>query len=303
MTLLLEITRDHPEHAAAQEPRLIYEYFERQADLRPNHPALECEDRTLTYKELEKFSNKIARFLRARDVGPGSLIGIYLNKSSNLFAAILGVLKAGAGYVPIDPQIPVERLSQIVSDANLSIVLTNDALAEPIRSLISCSLVALDLQRFEIESFSSARLSSQAASHADICYVIYTSGSTGRPKGVALEHRNVANFIKALRTDYGLNPGDRIYQGFSVAFDASVEEIWAAFSLGGTLVVPSDDVTRSPEQVADFINGKRITYFSTVPSFLSLITDDLPGVRLLVVGGEACSPHSSANGPRVHAGC
>jgi non-ribosomal peptide synthetase-like protein len=289
MTLLLEITRDHPEHAVAQEPRLIHEYFERQADLRPNHLALECEDRTLTYKELERFSNKIARFLRARDVGPGSLIGIYLNKSSNLFAAILGVLKAGAGYVPIDPQIPVERLSQIVSDANLSIVLTNDALAEPIRSLISCSLVALDLQRFEIESFSSARLISQAAGHADICYVIYTSGSTGRPKGVALEHRNVVNFIGALRTEYRLNCGDRVYQGFSVAFDASVEEIWAAFSLGGTLVVPSDDVTRSPDQVAHFINSKRVTYFSTVPSFLALITDDLPAVRLLIVGGEACS--------------
>jgi non-ribosomal peptide synthetase-like protein len=121
----------------------------------------------------------------------------------------------------------------------------------------------------------------------DICYVIYTSGSTGRPKGVVIEHGNAACFAAALPTSYGITDADRVYQGFSVAFDAAVEEVWAAFSIGGTLVVPADDVTRSPQDVASFIAHNRISYFSTVPSFLAMIRDPLPTVRLLILGGEA----------------
>ena len=123
----------------------------------------------------------------------------------------------------------------------------------------------------------------------DVCYVIYTSGSTGRPKGVVIEHRNAVNFVQALRTVYKINEDDRVYQGFSVAFDASIEEICAAFSIGGTLVVPSEDVARSTFDAAEFISTKRISFFSTVPSFLALLTPDLPTLKLLVLGGEMCS--------------
>ena len=123
----------------------------------------------------------------------------------------------------------------------------------------------------------------------DICYVIYTSGSTGRPKGVVIEHRNAVNYIRALRSLYKTNEDDRIYQGFSVAFDASIEEIWAALSVGGTLVVPSEEVARSTFDAAEFISTKRISFFSTVPSFLALLKPDLPTLRLFVLGGEMCS--------------
>jgi non-ribosomal peptide synthetase-like protein len=120
--------------------------------------------------------------------------------------------------------------------------------------------------------------------------VIYTSGSTGGPKGVIVEHRNATGFVRSLSSIYGLNDDDRVYQGFSVAFDASIEEIWAAFSLGGTLVVPPEPVANSPTDVADFLTRERITFFSTVPTFLSMIKADLSTVRLLVVGGEPCPP-------------
>ena len=98
----------------------------------------------------------------------------------------------------------------------------------------------------------------------DLCYVIYTSGSTGVPKGVLIEHRHAVNFVKALADVYKIDCNDRIYQGFSLAFDASIEEIWAAFSLGGTLVVAADEVSRSALDVGTFIEAKHITYFSTV---------------------------------------
>ena len=105
-----------------------------------------------------------------------------------------------------------------------------------------------------------------------------------------IAHRNAAAFVKTLSTVYKVTPQDRVYQGFSVAFDASVEEVWAAFAIGGTLVVAPEDVSRSPLDVADFLTANKITYFSTVPTFLALIDRDLPSVRLLVLGGEACMP-------------
>ena len=120
-------------------------------------------------------------------------------------------------------------------------------------------------------------------------YVIFTSGSTGRPKGVMIEHRNVVAFVKSLQTVYRVGPNDRVYQGFSTAFDASVEEIWAAFSRGGTLIVPTEDVERSPVDVAQFIDDMDITYYSTVPTMLAMIDRDLPSVTTLILGGEACS--------------
>ena len=124
----------------------------------------------------------------------------------------------------------------------------------------------------------------------DSCYVIYTSGSTGRPKGVIIEHQNAVNFVRALRTVYKLSQDDRVYQGFSIAFDASVEEIWGAFSVGGTLVVPSAEIARSTFDAAEFIESRKITFFSTVPSFLATMKTELKTVRLLVLGGEVCPP-------------
>ncbi len=131
----------------------------------------------------------------------------------------------------------------------------------------------------------------------DICYVIYTSGSTGRPKGVVIEHRNAVNFVQALRTVYEINEDDRVYQGFSVAFDASIEEIWAAFSVGGTLVVPPEDIARSTFDAAEFISAKRISFFSTVPSSLALLTPDLPTLSCSYWAVKCVPPSSWPDGP------
>lgn len=281
------------EPVTGDEPRLLHEFFERQVQLRPDHPAVECNGEALTYLALNRLADKIAAALRARDLGPGCLVALYSEKSVRLFAAMLGVLKAGAAYVPIDPKAPLARIASIIDDAGIPLVLADTDLARILAPQVTVELLRIEAELIDAESggdVTAPPLLPVVVTPEDACYVIFTSGSTGRPKGVVIEHRNAVNFIHSLRTVYRLTENDRIYQGFSIAFDASVEEIWAALSIGATLVVPTSDVARSIFDAAEFINQNHVTYFSTVPSFLSMMMSDLPTVRLLVVGGEACPP-------------
>jgi amino acid adenylation domain-containing protein len=272
-----------------EEPRLLHEFFERQVKLRPDHPAVECNGEVLTYSELDAAANRVAMSLRSRGVRSGSLVALCLEKSCGLFAVLLGILKAGAGYVPIDPKSPVARIESILQDANVAAVISEGDLAK--RLEFPASPEVLILGKALARSARSAQVSEPVVViPSDTCYVIYTSGSTGRPKGVIIEHRNAVNFVRALRTVYKLSQDDRVYQGFSIAFDASIEEIWGTFSVGGTLVVPSAEIARSTFDAAEFIDSRGITFFSTVPSFLAAMKTELRTVRLLVLGGEVCPP-------------
>ena len=267
------------------QPALLHSLFEAQAALRPEHPAIECRGTILSYGELDRLANRFAHYFRSQGLGPGQLVALHLEKSTALFAALLGVLKAGAGYVPLDPKFPADRIGTIIEDGAIALVVTQAALAGASAGAGVNRLLVDEGQ--EYAGMPDTPIPATGVQPSDVCYVIYTSGSTGRPKGVAIEHRNAVCFAAALPTSYGITGDERVYQGFSLAFDAAVEEVWAAFSLGGTLVVPADDVTRSPQDVASFISQNRISYFSTVPSFLAMIDDPLPSVRLLVLGGEA----------------
>lgn len=278
--------------------------FEKRAAERPDHVAIECAGQSMTYAELDHRANRMAWSLRARGVKPGSLVGLYDRKSCDLFAAMLGVLKAGAGYVPVDPMFPVDRIESIFADANVRAIVTSAEFAAGLKKS-RAHLLLLDRHVDELEMRPSWPLPSAAGENhtGDLAYVIYTSGSTGRPKGVMIEHRNAVAFVHTLDSVYRITADDRIYQGFSIAFDASVEEIWAAFAQGGTLVVAPDDISRSPADAAEFITANGLTYFSTVPTFLSMMDAELPTVRLLVLGGEVCSPELVArwvkNGRRL----
>ncbi|CAA2143004.1 Pls/PosA family non-ribosomal peptide synthetase [Hyphomicrobium sp. ghe19] len=273
-------------------PRLLHHYFEFQAQRRPDHPAIEFAGETLTYEELDAAANRIANYLVSCGTGAEDLVGIYLKKSPELYAAILGILKAGAAYVPIDPRSPLERIRAIEEDAQLRLIISENALAGVIEGKVATPLLLVDRQRHVLagQPDESVDLLLDAEIHPSaLSYIIYTSGSTGRPKGVMIEHRNVVAFVKSLRSVYKVTANDRVYQGFSTAFDASVEEIWAAFSRGGTLIVPPEEVERSPADVAQFIDDMQVSYFSTVPTMLAMIDRDLPTVTTLVLGGEACS--------------
>ena len=273
-------------------PGLLHGYFDRQVRRGPHRVAIECGGDHLTYLELDRYSNQIAHALRQSGVTTGSLVGILLEKSPRLYATILGVLKAGAGYVPLDPKFPNDRIAEILADCGAASVVSESFTAAGIRQSVAASFLLLDSDASVIGAQSDSKLSPRRLElqSSNLCYVIYTSGSTGSPKGVMIEHRNAAAFINGMCQSYEVNSKDRIYQGFSVAFDASIEEIWLAFSLGATLVVPSEDISRSPADAAEFINVNGITYFSTIPTFLSMIEQELPTVRTLVLGGEVCSP-------------
>ncbi len=261
-------------------PRLLHHFFAAQVERRPNHVAIEFADERLTYAELERYSNQIANAIAARGVRPGDLVALYLKKSPRLYAAMLGILKAGAGYIPIDPRFPLERINAILEDSRARLIVTERPLADQLTDAIVTPTLRLDLDGANIARLPDlAPWQTRQVVPSHLCYVIYTSGSTGRPTGVMIEHRNAVAFVETLKTVYRVDADDRIYQGFSTAFDASVEEIWAAFSRGATLVVPTEEVERSPADVAQFINSKAITYFSTVPTMLSMIDAELPTVR------------------------
>ncbi len=274
----------------AKEPELLHAYFEAQVRARPEQVAVEFGNEVLTYGELDAYANQVAHTLGSRGVRQGDLVAIYLKKSPRLYATMLGILKAGAGYVPIDGRFPLERIRAILEDSGARVIATELPLAADIDGQVETPILRLDLERQDIAAQPETPLTFDTEiDPATLSYVIYTSGSTGRPKGVMIEHSNAVAFVRTLKSVYRITADDRIYQGFSTAFDASVEEIWAAFSRGGTLVVPTEDVERSPSDVAEFINTRAITYFSTVPTMLSMIDRELPSVRTLVLGGEACS--------------
>jgi non-ribosomal peptide synthetase-like protein len=269
----------------------LHELFEAAVDARPESLALICEDKYFSYRQLEYRANQLARFLNFYDIGPGKFVALYFNRSELPIVAILACLKAGAAYVPIDPIYPSERIRHIIEESGMSLVLTEHHLSPKAKELFQgITRISIDSGLEEIEKQPGHRLSKTETqvTPSDLCYVIYTSGTTGRPKGVMAEHRHVAKFAVAFNKVCKIQPGDRIYQGFSLSFDGSVEEIWMAFSNASTLVVGTRETPKFGNELARFLIDKGITYFSTVPTLLSTITNDIPTLRYLVLSGEIC---------------
>lgn len=281
-------------------PLLLHELFERQVVKTPDALALITDERELSYQALDERANQLAHFLVGKGVKSGDLVGLYVSRSEVSIIAILGILKVGAGYVPIDPAFPDDRIRHILDDAEVSVVLTLSSLQVGI-SWYDRALVSLD---------DGGLISSEPTSRVEVdyddehlCYVIYTSGTTGKPKGVMTEHRNTVRFVHAFNEVCRVTPEDRIYHGFSLGFDGSVEEMWLAFSNGASLVVGPQETGALGNEVAACIKKHGATFYSTVPTALTMITDNLDSVRVLIVSGEACPPEQVArwavNGRRM----
>ena len=270
----------------------LHQLFEARVDADGTATAILRDNRAFTYAEIEDRSNRLAHYLRARGAGPGSLIGLCLNRSELPIIAILACLKAGAAYAPIDPTHPDERIRYIVEEAEIRILLSEEALLARVDGVFSGTTVSLDGAATEIAAAPDHRLDPVEIGLAtdDLCYVIYTSGTTGRPKGVMTEHRNAFHFVNAFNTVCETTAEDRIFQGFSLGFDGSVEEIWMAFSNGAALVVGTHTTPRFGNDLAQYLARAGVTYFSTVPTMLSTMTDEIPSLRQIVVSGEVCPP-------------
>jgi non-ribosomal peptide synthetase-like protein len=270
-------------------PSLLHRVFEAQADRRPSATAIVCGPRTLSYGEVDALANRLARHLRARGVQAGALVGLLVERSPEAVIAILATLKAGGAYVPLDPSHPVDRSRHVAAEARLAAILAQETTAA-LAAQLGPEVVTLDSPDAGWPSQPAQRLSDAevGTSAADLAYVLYTSGSTGRPKGVMTEHRNVVSFVASFNGLLRLGESDRVFQGFALGFDGSVEELWMAFSNGASLAVPPPGSARFGNDLARVITDAGCTVFSTVPTSLSMISEDLPTVRLLIVSGEPC---------------
>lgn len=271
-------------------PELLHQLFERRADATPDAIAVEFESVRVSYGELDARANRLAHLLVARGIKRGELVGMLAPRGVEAYVAILGILKSGAGYVPIDTAYPPERIAFICEDARARVVVATGACAP----LVPQGAEAVLLDGGATEAFPSSRLPARrdlGAAWEDVAYAIYTSGTTGRPKGVPISHRAVCNLVRAESRIFEVEGHDRVYQGFSLAFDASVEEVWAAFFAGATLVAAPDAVVKAAGDLGAFLAARQVTVLSTVPTLLTLMDGDVPSVRLLIVGGEACPAH------------
>lgn len=276
----------------------LHAVFEAQASRTPDATAIVCGDGRWTYGELDRAANSLARRLRALGAAPGVFVATYFERSELPVIAILACLKSGAAYVPIDPVYPGERILHIVTQLGPVLCLTETALAEGAERLFgSTRAMVLDASWADVTAWPDAPIppDESGVGPADLAYVIYTSGTSGRPKGVMAEHRHVTRFMGAFNEVCGTTAEDRVYQGFSLSFDGSVEEIWMAFSNGSTLVVPTRDAPRFGAELGQYLTDRAVTYFSTVPTLLGTIPDDVPSLRTVVLSGGS-APRSSSTG-------
>jgi non-ribosomal peptide synthetase-like protein len=272
------------------QPDCLHHIFERTSASFPDNPAVLCNGRRFSYKQIDDKSNQLAMYLQQRGIGKKDYCAILLPRSEEMYVAMLGILKTGAAYIPIDPSIPRERLLFILNDSGCKGLISHSTFEAKYEGHL-CKKIILDHEAETISTYEASPLlhPSCQPDPNDVAYVIYTSGTTGTPKGVKISHAAICNLVKAEKKLFGVNCDDKVFQGFSISFDASLEEIWLAFSSGAQLCVGTEEIVQSGGQIADFINQNQITVFSTVPTLLSTITDDLPSVKTLILGGEACS--------------
>ncbi|WP_223278137.1 non-ribosomal peptide synthetase [Nostoc sp. 'Peltigera membranacea cyanobiont' 232] len=271
----------------------LHQAFSQQVNLHPDRQAVSFGNQSLTYKQLNEQANQLALYLIDRGAKPELRVGLLVNRSLEMVIAILAILKAGAAYVPIDPQSPQERIAYILEDSGVSFLLTQVEFASQLPSQ-KTPLILLENCQQEISKQKTTD-PEIAISSDNAAYVIYTSGSTGKPKGVIVTHRNVVRLMLATQKWYNFNNKDVWTLFHSCAFDFSVWEIWGALFFGGHLIIVPHSVTRSPEEFYNLLCDEGVTVLNQTPSaFRQLIQaeevlcrESEVNLRYVIFGGEA----------------
>ncbi|GET41347.1 amino acid adenylation domain-containing protein [Microseira wollei NIES-4236] len=268
----------------------IHQLFEEQVEQTPDAVAVVFEDKELTYGELNCRANKVAHYLRSHGVGPAVLVGICVERSLEMIVGLLGILKAGAAYVPIDPGYPLPRIAFMLSDTQLPMLLTQQRLVEKL-SAGGAKVICLDSD-WEVINQESQENPTSGVTADNLAYVMYTSGSTGTPKGVCVIHRGVVRLVKG--TDYVNFSKEEVFlQLAPISFDASTFEIWGCLLNGARLAIFPQAYTPSLEELGETIKRYQVTTLWLTAGLFHLMVDerleDLKPVRQLLAGGDALS--------------
>ncbi|SCE78278.1 non-ribosomal peptide synthetase [Micromonospora mirobrigensis] len=269
------------------EPAYLHELFAAQAARTPDAVALVHSDEQVSYRELDARANQLAHALRARGVGPDVLVGLCLDRSVEVLVGLLGILKAGGGYVPMDPRNPRDRLAFLVEDAGLRLVLTRSHLNDR-AAAAGAPTICLDTGWSAIAAEPTEAPATPGLTLDNLAYIIYTSGSTGRPKGVMVAHRCLNHVVPWVREHECLSRPQRVLQVASYSFDFSVWEIQLPLLTGGTLVVPKPGVHMIGQDLHDTLVEQAIESLNFTPGALATLPPGgVPHLRTLMVGGEA----------------
>jgi amino acid adenylation domain-containing protein len=276
--------------AAPLPPVCIHRGFEARAAAAPDAVAAEFEGTQLSYDQLNRWANRIARRLRGLGVGPEMLAGVCLPTGLARLAALLGIWKAGGGYVPLDPALPAARLSFMIDDTAMAVVLTDSA-AAPALPPTAVPVITLDHTPGPGGAGAGdANLEVAGLSPANVAYVIYTSGSTGQPKGVVVEHRHAANFLQAMVAHWRIGPGDAVLGFAAFTFDVSVMDMFMPLLGGAKVVLAPAETLHSPPRLAALMRQRRISFACLPPAVLRLLTGEhFPDLRILLSAGEELS--------------
>ncbi len=268
------------------------ELFRRTAQEYPDKTALIFHDESLTYSELDEWSDAIAAYLTKKNIGRNCYVGVWWQRGLELHAIILGIVKAGATYVPVDREIPAERVEVILEEVGAAACFSMERLN------VKCPMLKIPVKgpkseagspKFEKES----RVVIEGVASpkpSDCAYVLYTSGSTGKPKGIPISHGQICHLVRSEQTILQIKPTDKVYQGFSVSFDMWCEETWISYFVGATLWVADNTTSKAIDELSDTLKRENITILHAVPSLLAVMEDTLPSLRLVNAGGEACTP-------------
>ncbi|MCW6050903.1 amino acid adenylation domain-containing protein [Lyngbya sp. CCAP 1446/10] len=270
---------------------LLHSLFAAQVRDRGNENAVISSARTLTYQELFDRSNQVGHRLRQLGVIPNQLVAIVMEKGWEQIVAVMGILAAGAAYVPIDPGLPEERLSYLLENSEVQIVLTQSRLKEKLTWRSGIQLLCVDNEDLAGES---KQALNPVQTPDDLAFVIYTSGSTGLPKGVMITHRKVANVVVHTNMRFNVTSQDRMLALTALNHDMSVYDIFGLLSAGGAIVVPDAAAVKDPRHWVDLMVRERVTLWNSVPAMMEMLVDYMEGesggilesLRLTMLGGD-----------------
>jgi non-ribosomal peptide synthetase-like protein len=235
-------------------------------------------DQSITYKDLDNWSNQIASFLKEKGVKSGDKVGLWYPRSLELPVAILGILKAGAAYIPLDREMPKERVQNVFTEINVTTYFSDED------ADIHC--IPVSIPAFEKDKLVHFALD---YSNENWAYVLFTSGSTGKPKGIPISHKNICHLIRSENDFIQIKSTDKVYQGFSVSFDMWCEEVWISLFVGATIWIADAFTVKAIDELSNVLIQQQITVLHAVPSILAII-DEAPALRIVNAGGEACTP-------------